>query len=612
MIDTTINTNSYRSLGEMFRDRVKLTPDRDAFYTPKAGGGWDTHTWKQVDVRVRAIAGGLKALGLQDEERVAILSGTRIEWIYADLGVLVGGGATSTIYPQSTAEEAAFIIQDSDTVFVVVENKEQLTKIAAKRAELPSLRKAIAIEPVADAGDWVITLAELEKIGATWLKDHPGELDRIIDAIAPERLATLIYTSGTTGRPKGVELTHDCWCYEGWAMAQIGTLQPQDKQYLWLPMSHSFGKILEVGLLQIGIPTAVDGNIQKIMENLGVLQPTFMAAAPRIFEKVYNKVVTGAREKGGVSLKIFQWAVEVGTRVSKLRQQGQEPSGLLAIQFAIADKLVFSKLRARFGGKIRCFISGSAPLNRDMAEFFHAAGLLILEGYGLTESSAASFVNREDSYAFGTVGLPVPGTEIKLAEADGEILIRGRGIMRGYWKLPEVTAETKDKDGWLHTGDIGEVDAKGRLKITDRKKDLIKTSGGKYVAPQKLEARLKSLCTYVSQVVVHGDARHFCSALITLDEENIKKWAAENGKAGKSYAELSEDPDVHKMIAPYVEKLNGELAKYETLKKFALLPKDFTIEDGELTPSLKVKRKAVEAKYRDMLEGFYEGALAAV
>ncbi len=612
MIDTAINTKSYRSLAEMIRDRVAMTPDRDAFYSPGAGAEWITTSWRQVGERVRAIAGGLKSLGLQDEERVAILCGTRLEWLYADFGVLTAGGATTTIYPQSTAEEAAYILEDSDTVFVVAENAEQLQKLRSQRAALPHVKKVIVIEPIADRDDWAMSLTDLEELGRRFNAEHPTALDAIIDAVTPDRLATLIYTSGTTGRPKGVALTHDCWCYEGLAMAQIGTLVPEDKQYLWLPLSHSFGKVLEVACLQVGLPTAVDGRIEKIVDNLAVIRPTFMAAAPRIFEKVYNRVVTGAREAGGAKLAIFQWAVPVGMRVSKLRQQGKEPTGLLAFQFRIADKLVFSKLRARFGGRIRCFVSGSAPLNRDMAEFFHAAGLLILEGYGLTESSAASFVNRTDNYAFGTVGIPVPGTEVKIAESDGEILLRGRGIMRGYWKLPEVTAETKDADGWLHTGDIGEIDAKGRLKITDRKKDLIKTSGGKYVAPQKLESRLKSLNTFVSQVVVHGDARHFCSALVTLDGEALAKWAAQNGKADRSYAELANDPDVRRLIEPAIATLNGELAKYETIKKWALLPKDFTVEDGELTPSLKVKRKVIESKYRDLLDGFYAGALEAV
>ena len=408
-----------------------------------------------------------------------------------------------------------------------------------------------------------------------------------------------------------MELIHDCWLFEAEAIDQLGILSPDDHQYLWLPLSHSFGKVLEVAQLHIGFPTTVDGRIPKLVDNLAVVKPTFMAAAPRIFEKVYNKVVTGAAETGGLTYRIFTWAVGVGRRVSALQQQGKKPGPLLGAQFKVADKLVFSKLRARFGGRVRFFISGSAPLSRDMAEFFHAAGILILEGYGLTESSAATFVNVPSNYKFGTVGPPLPGVEVKIAPEDGEVLLKARGVMRGYHNLPEATAEILE-DRWLRTGDIGELDADGYLRITDRKKDLIKTSGGKYVAPQKLEAKLKALCPYLSQVLVHGNQRNFCSALVTLDEESIKGWATERGLGGKSTAELAEDPQVRELVQDAIKVLNADLASYETLKRFAILPKDLSVEDGELTPSLKVKRKVVETKYKDVLDGFYEGSLKRV
>ena len=356
------------------------------------------------------------------------------------------------------------------------------------------------------------------------------------------------------------------------------------------------------------VPTAVDGNIPKIVDNLAVVRPTFMAAAPRIFEKVYNKVITGAQEAGGLKWKIFRWACDVGAEVSKLRQQRREPSGLLAMKYGLATKLVFSKLQERFGGRLRFFISGSAPLSKDIAEFFHAAGILILEGYGLTESSAASFVNLPDSFAFGSVGRPLPGTEVKIADADDEIMIKGRGIMRGYWGLADVTAETL-VDGWLMTGDIGEIGDDGNLRITDRKKDLIKTSGGKYVAPQFLESKLKALCPYVSQVVVHGNTRNFCTALVTLDPESLPAWAEDNGLGGKSMAELSEEPKVVAMVQAAVDQMNSGVASYETIKKFAILEQDFAVETGELTPSLKVKRKVVEEMYSAVLDAFYEDAL---
>ncbi len=356
--------------------------------------------------------------------------------------------------------------------------------------------------------------------------------------------------------------------------------------------------------IRIGFASAVDGDLDKIVDNLGVVQPTFMAGAPRIFEKVHARVRTNVKAEGGLKPKIFDWAFGVGHEVSRLRQQGKEPSGLLAVKHRLADKLVFSKVRDRFGGRIRFFISGSAALSRDVAEWFHAAGVIVAEGYGLTETSAATFVNRPADPRFGTVGLPMPGTEVKIAD-DGEVLIKGPGVMRGFHGLPEETAEMLDDDGWLHTGDIGEVED-GYLRITDRKKDLIKTSGGKYVAPQKIEVIFKAICPYASQIVVHGDTRNYCTALITLDPDAMQTWAEMHGHTGKSYAELVALPEVREMVAGYVDELNQRLERWETIKKFEVLPHDLTVEDGDLTPSMKVKRKAVEKKYMSVLDSMYQ------
>ncbi|MBM75055.1 MAG: long-chain fatty acid--CoA ligase, partial [Proteobacteria bacterium] len=409
----------------------------------------------------------------------------------------------------------------------------------------------------------------------------------------------------------GVVLEHRCWVFEAEAMDKLGFLSPSDKQFLWLPLSHSFGKVLEMASIRIGYPTAIDGRIDRIATNLEELQPTFVAAVPRIFEKLYNKIVTkGSRNK--LSYRAFRFSQNVGQKVSAQKQQKLEPQGLLRLQNGIADLLVFRNIRAALGGRLRFFISGSAPLSADIASFFHAAGVLILEGYGLTESSAASFVNRPDDYRFGTVGKRLPGVDFKLAEADNEILLKGKGIMRGYYKLPEVNEETLStigEDVWLHTGDIGQVDQDGFLKIVDRKKDLIKTSGGKYVAPQKLEGKLKSMCIYISEVLVHGNTRNFCSMLITIDEESITKWAEDAKLDNLSYKELTQHEAVKQVIQGYVDALNESLASYETIKKFAILEEEFTQEGGELTPSLKVKRKAVEQKYKHILDGFYQGAL---
>jgi long-chain acyl-CoA synthetase len=382
-----------------------------------------------------------------------------------------------------------------------------------------------------------------------------------------------------------------------------------DVQFFWLPLAHSFGKVLEVAQFRIGFHTAIDGRIDKLVENLAHVKPTFVAAVPRIFEKVYNKSVETAKKGGGLKYSIFKWAIGVGKECSKLRQNKQEPSGLLAMKEGIAQKLVFSKLQERFGGRLKYFVSGSAPLSREMAEFFHSVGILILEGYGLTETSAFSFVNRPHNFRFGSVGLPAPGTQVKIDPETGEILLKGPGVMRGYHNLPEATAEVLKPDGWFHTGDKGELDADGILKITDRIKDLIKTSGGKYVAPQNIEGKFKVLCPYVSNVVVHGNNRNFCTMLVALDAESITGWAKQNGVNG-GYAEVVKDPRTHALIKPFVQELNKELASYESIKNFAILPKDLTIDDGELTPSQKVKRKAVEAKYKTVLDGFYTGNLS--
>jgi long-chain acyl-CoA synthetase len=594
----------------MFRERVSKTPNLEAFSYP-VGDSWQSMNWTQVAEQVELLAGGLLALGIEDDNRVGLVCSTRLEWLLGDIAINVAGAATSTIYPSSTADDCRHILSDSSSRLCIAENDAQVKKLQEIRAEVPELAHVVVIDGDGSDDGWVVSWSDLQAKGEAWIEANPNGLTEVLDRLSPDRLSTLIYTSGTTGRPKGVELTHDCWMYTGEAIDSVQLLTSDDKQYLWLPLSHSFGKMLETLVIAIGIPTAVDGRIDKIVENLAVVRPTFMAAAPRIFEKVYNKVVSGAQQAGGLKLSIFRWALGVGRAASKEMQAGREPAGLLALQFKIADKLVFSKLRERFGGRVRFFISGSAPLNREIAEFFHAAGLLILEGYGLTESSAASFVNRPESNKFGTVGPPLPGTEVKIAE-DGEILFRGRGIMRGYHNLADVTAETLLEGGWLATGDIGEIDPDGHLRITDRKKDLIKTSGGKYVAPQALEGNFKALCPYVSQILVHGNNRNFCSALITMEPEAIAAWAQDNGLGDKSYEQLAQDPKVQALFQGYVDELNAPLARFETIKRFALLPADFAIETGELTPSLKVKRKAVEAKYKSTLDAFYEGAMAGI
>jgi long-chain acyl-CoA synthetase len=599
-----------KSIAQLLANRVQETPAREAYRYP-VGEEWRSMTWRQAGERVKAIAAGLLSLGLEREQRVGILSNTRLDWLLADLGILSAGGATTTVYPSSTPEDCAYILADSETRYCFIEDASQLKKLAAHKSEMPKLAKLIMIDGVPDAKDkeWVITLADLEAAGAEKLAKDPKAVDDVVAGIKPEHLATLIYTSGTTGKPKGVRLLHECWAYTADAMDTTKLITADDVQLLWLPMSHSFGKVLMGGHIASGSVCAVDGRIPKIVENCGIVKPTLMAAVPRVFEKAYNKILEGGRSAGGLKAKIFDWSIGVGKQASKLRQQGKEPGGMLGIKLGIANKLVLSKVRARFGGRVNYFFSGSAPLSRDIAEFFHACGILILEGYGLTESSAASFVNRPTKFAFGSVGMPMPGTDVKLAPEDNEILMKSPGIMQGYHNLPDQTSEALTQDGWLRTGDIGEVDEHGFLRITDRKKDLIKTSGGKYIAPQHIEGKLKSTCPYISQVIVHGDRRNFVTALVTLDEESTMKWAKEQGKEGK-YTDVVQLPEVKAMISPYFDEVNKQLAKYETVKQFAILPRDLSIEAGELTPSLKVKRKVVEKTYSSLLDKMYEGAVA--
>ncbi|MEU4996296.1 AMP-dependent synthetase/ligase [Streptomyces sp. NPDC021622] len=629
MSDTqTLIENRPPSVAHLFLERVAATPDAEAYRYPvpaAAGEGpddWKSLSWAQAAERVYAIAAGLIELGLAPEDRVALASSTRVEWILSDLGILCAGAATTTVYPQTNAEESTYILADSGSRVLIAENAEQLAKAREKRAELPELKHVVVIdtegaEPVdGDPDGWLLTLADLEARGAAHLEKNPEAVKERIAAITKDQLATIIYTSGTTGKPKGVRLPQDNWSYMAKAIAATGLLGPDDVQYLWLPLAHVFGKVLTSGQIELGHVTAVDGRVDKIIENLPVVQPTYMAAVPRIFEKVYNGVAAKARAGGGAKYKIFVWAAEVSREYAKVSQDNFRRTGNASVPFGlgakhkVADALVYSKLREAFGGRLRAAVSGSAALAPEIGYFFAGAGIHILEGYGLTESSAASFVNPGEAYRTGTVGKPLPGTEVRIAD-DGEILLRGPGIMEGYHGLPDKTAEVLESDGWFHTGDIGELSPDGYLKITDRKKDLIKTSGGKYIAPAEVEGQFKAVCPYVSNILVHGADRNFCTALIALDEPAILDWAKENGLEGKSYADVVAAPATVTLIEGYVKQLNEGLQRWQTVKKFKLLPRDLDIEHGELTPSLKLKRPVVEREYQHLIDEMYAGSREA-
>ncbi|MFF9064978.1 AMP-dependent synthetase/ligase [Streptomyces sp. NPDC014891] len=609
------------SVATLFLERVERTPDAEAYRYPvpaASGTGpddWKSLSWGQAAERVYAIAAGLVDLGVAAEERVALASSTRVEWILADLGVMCAGAATTTVYPQTNAEESAFILSDSESRVLIAEDAAQLAKAVERRAELPNLRHIVVVDAtgVESDGQFVLTLAELEARGTAYLEKHPEAVKERVAAITATQLATVIYTSGTTGRPKGVRLPHDNWSYMAKAIAATGLVTQADVQYLWLPLAHVFGKVLTSGQIEVGHVTAVDGRVDKIIENLPVVQPTYMAAVPRIFEKVYNGVAAKARAAGGAKYKIFQWAAGVSREYARTSQDNFRRTGTASAPFGltakhkVADALVYAKIREAFGGNLRACISGSAALAPEIGYFFSGAGIHILEGYGLTETSAASFVNPGEAYRTGTVGKPLPGTEVRIAD-DGEILLRGPGVMEGYHGLPEKTAEVLESDGWFHTGDIGELSADGYLRITDRKKDLIKTSGGKYIAPAEVEGQFKAVCPFVSNILVHGADRNFCTALIALDEPTLLGWAADHGLGGASYAEVVADPKTVEMVQGYVDRLNEGLQRWQTIKKFRLLPRDLDIEHGELTPSLKLKRPVVEREYKALIEEMYAGS----
>ncbi|WP_394814634.1 AMP-dependent synthetase/ligase [Streptomyces chisholmiae] len=607
------------SVAHLFLERVKATPDREAFRypVPSAGDGpddWRSYTWAEAGARVDAIAAGLMDLGVRPEERVAIAASTRVDWVLADFGVMCAGAATTTVYPQTDAAETAYILADSASRVVIAENAEQLAKIRERRAELPEVAHVVVIESAdavpaeGDPDGWVLSLAELAERGARYLADKPDAVRDTVSALRGEQLATLIYTSGTTGRPKGVRLRQDTWSYMGYAIEQIDMVLREDIQYLWLPLAHVFGKVLLAAHVKVGHVMAVDGRVDKIIENLPIVQPTSMCAVPRIFERVYNGVAAKARAGGGAKYKIFSWAAAVAQEYAQVSQDTRRRTGrasvpsTLAVKHRIADKLVYAKIRAAFGGRIRGCVSGSARLTPELGFFFTGAGIPITEGYGLTESAAASFVNREDANRIGTVGKALPGLEVRIAD-DGEVLLRGPGIMDGYHGHPELTAEVL-QDGWFHTGDIGELSDDGYLTITDRKKDLFKTSVGKYVAPTEIEGRFKVICPHASSMVVIGAGRKFCSALIALDEVSLLAWAKENDVPG-DYAEVVADKRTVAMVEEYVNELNATLQRWQTVKTFRLLPRELDIEHGELTPSLKLKRPVVEGEYQHLIDDMY-------
>jgi len=589
----------YKSLYELFQDVVSSNADRPAFQT-KQGGEWIGIDWAETRNRVNRISKGLIALGAKKGDRVCILSGTRLEWVLCDYGIVCAGAVTVGIYPSNLPADCAYIVNHCDAELIFVENNEQLAKILEVRADLANLRQIVIYDGRTDSANDVISwedfLAKSDEVD-----DEHRELRG--KEIQPDDLASLVYTSGTTGVPKGAMITHKNLIFTSWTAGQSLYIEPHFRTLLFLPLAHVFARLIVYCCLANGNLTAFAEDVTTVGDNLKEIQPHFIASVPRVYEKVYDKVLSGAEAAGGIKLKLFNFSIDTGTQVSRLQQAKKSIPGLLNLKRAVADKLVLHKIRDALGGRLVWAVSGAAPLNPMIAEFFHACGVTIIEGIGMTENTSFTNVNRLDNNKFGTVGQVGPGVEQRIAE-DGEVLFRGDNVMKGYFKDPEGTAETIDSDGWLYTGDIGEIDDEGFLKITDRKKDLIVTAGGKNVAPQRIE-RIMRTSHYIAQVVAYGDKRKYISALITLEPDNIQKWAADNGLGGKSVAELASMPEVARLIESEIEQRNRQLASFETIKRFHVLPRDFSIEDGEMTPTLKIKRKVVVQKFQKELESLY-------
>ena len=585
-----------RNLVEQFEATAARHADRPCA-KHKAGGRWIDTTWAEFARRARNVSDGLAAMGVQRGDRVALLGETTLEWNVADLGAMGAAAISVPIYQSLKPHDVAYILENAGARFIFVDGENQAAKIREVKDRLPALEGVIRFTGTPGA-PWERTLADVEQAGVEWRRGNEAAHAARLASISLDDPACFIYTSGTTGNPKGVILTHGNWVYEGDAVAQIALLIEQELVLMFLPMAHSFAKVVQAAWLKLGFTMAFCESIEKLVDNAAEVRPTVLPAVPRIFEKAYNTVVAKGLATPGIKGRLFKWALESLDTWALAKERGETPPTSLGL--LVGQKLVFPKLGAtlaeRFGGRVRFFVSGGAPLSPKIAWFFNAVGLTILEGYGLTETAAGTCVNRPGKNAIGTVGLPVPGTQVRIAP-DGEILLRGGGVMKGYYQAPQATAEAL-VDGWFHTGDIGELDSEGRLRITDRKKDIIVTAGGKNVAPQNLENELKASEPILSQVMVHGDKRKFLSALVTLNEDAARKVAAGNGP-------LHEAPVVRARVQAAIDRLNAQQASYSTIKKFAILPKDFTVDSGELTPTLKVKRKLCTQKYKDLLDSFY-------
>ncbi|MBI2360064.1 MAG: long-chain fatty acid--CoA ligase [Deltaproteobacteria bacterium] len=588
----------------MFLSQVRRYGDR-VLYRFARDGQWESYTWNEAGRQVREIGLGLLALEAGKGQRVAIFSANRVEWSLIDWANICVGALTVPIYASSSPAQVSDIVDHSGAAVLFVESADRLAKLDVRSSPIRSLKKIVVIDPagappLSALEGQVISLAALRELGRRYGETHDDLFERVAGSLGPDDYLTIIYTSGTTGEPKGVLTCHRHYLFMIDAVSADLYSTDQDVNLQFLPFAHSFGRLEHFIVVAKGYTCGFARSMETIAKDLLIVQPTLLFSVPRIYENAYSRIRARAAASGRLRKELFRFSLAVGKRVSACQREGKRMSFGLRVARRIAHRLVYAKVHAAFGGRLRLAVSGGAPLAPEIAEFFHALGILILEGYGLTETSTVSHVNRADRYRFGTVGLPLDGVECRIG-GDGEILLRGPNTFEGYYRDPEATAEAIDQEGWLHTGDIGEIDGEGFLRITDRKKDLIVTSGGKKVAPQIIENLLKSDPLF-SQVMVIGDRKRHLMALVTLNQEQIREWGKGEGIEFRSAEEMASHPRVHAVVKERIRRKNKTLAPFETVRGFRILAHEFSVERGELTPTLKVRRQIVMERYRDLIE----------
>jgi long-chain acyl-CoA synthetase len=581
-----------RTIPRLWRDAIAAARPGPA-YLVGHDDHWHEVSWSEADERVGALANGLLARGIRKGDAFGILARTTLEWTLFDFALAHVGAIVTPVYSNNSPKDVEYVLDHSDSIGVLCEDATQRAKVDESRDALPKVRHVLTYDD----------LPALEADGRAFAAANPAALDEAVAAVGEEDLFTYIYTSGTTGPPKGCMIRHRNY----YAMAAVidslpGVVEPGDVMLLYLPLAHNFGRLMHLAGPYAGYTTAFVPDPTGIAAAIPSLRPTVLPSVPRVYEKVHTAVVSAFAEATGVKRRLIDWSLRVGRKTSALRAAKKPLPAGVKIQHALADRLVYSKVRERLGGRLRTPISGGAPLAQEIAEFFDVFGIRILEGYGLTECTTAATINTPEHCKFGTVGLAFPGFELRLAE-DGELLIRSETVFAGYYKDPEATAAVLDADGWLSTGDVAEIDADGFVRITDRKKDILVTAGGKNVAPQNIENDLKT-SPLVSQALVVGDRRPYIAALITLEPDEIGKWAATSGVAG-DMAALARDTRVRALLQGVVDDVNRERSRFEQVKRFAILPRDFSVEQGEITPTMKLRRRAAMQHFEDTVEELY-------